>query len=255
MSGAGNDFVVLDGRELTDGVPGAGLATQLCDRRLGIGADGVLIVRPGASGEISAVYRNADGSPADFCGNGARCAARFAVERGLAGPDLRLVFAGTAISARVEQDQVAIEVPRPTLLETIHAGAAELPGPIHRIRAGVEHLVAEESGDPPFPLERVADLAGRRPGEINVTLYRAGAEGRLSIRTLERGSGETLACGSAALAVAALASSGDGAVVTPPAGIPLTVRTPPAPAPFTLVGPARIVFEGEYRLDGQPLDA
>jgi diaminopimelate epimerase len=252
MSGAGNDFVVLDGAALPSEAPGPRAAEALCDRRRGVGADGVLVVRSGVAGEVEASYRNADGSAADFCGNGARCAARFAVERGLAGPKHLLHFAGVAIPARVEGDRVAIEVPRPRLLEaTRPEGAA---GPIHRVSAGVEHLVAEEPDGGALSFARVAALAGRDPAEINVTLYRAAADGTLHTRTLERGSGETLACGSAALAVAALASGGTEVVITPPAGIPLTVRTPCAPAPFTLIGEARVLFEGEYRLEDVPLE-
>lgn len=256
MTGAGNDFVVLEAGALPGGVIGPGTAAALCDRRYGVGADGVLVVASGAGSDVAVEYRNADGTVASFCGNGARCAARFAVERGFSGPELLLRFAGSAIPARVDGDEVSIDVARPEVLDTrrVELARGDRVLTVSTVRAGVDHLVVEESESSPLPLEEVCLAAGRSPGEINLTAYRGESEGRLHVRTVERGSGETLACGSAALAVAALATTGSAVVVVPPAGVPLTVHTPPPPGALTLVGEARIVFEGGYLLRGRPLD-
>lgn len=255
MTGAGNDFVALDASLLEVPRVGPEAAAALCDRHRGVGADGLLLVGVDDSGAAVVEYRNADGSAAAFCGNGARCAARFAVLRGLTGERLLLRFAGAAIPARVDGDEVAIEVPRPEVLGTrtvAIAGFGEVP--VATVEAGVEHLVVDESDSEGVPLGRLAEAFGRAPDEVNQTAYRRDGEGRARVRTVERGSGETLACGSAALAVAALASRDEALVVVPPAGVPLTVRTPRAPAPFTLEGEGRVLFEGTFRAAGPPLD-
>jgi diaminopimelate epimerase len=256
MAGAGNDFVVLKARSLPEGGLGPLAAAALCDRRQGIGADGVLVVEAGDHGEVRVDYRNADGSPARFCGNGARCAAHFAAAQGIAGTSMVLRFAGSRIPARVDGDEVSIDVPRPEVLATrrveLSGGRGALA--VSTVRAGVDHLVVDESKEPRLPLEQVAVAAGRSPGEINLTAYRFEQDGTLHARTVERGSGETLACGSAALAVAALASRGRSVVVVPPAGIPLTVHTPPRPQRFTLVAEARLVFHGTYLLSAAHAD-
>jgi diaminopimelate epimerase len=83
MHGAANDFVVVDHRTpLLDGAPAARLA-RMCDRRRGIGADGVLLLETDPALDFAMRYFNADGHAADFCGNGARCIARFALDLGL----------------------------------------------------------------------------------------------------------------------------------------------------------------------------
>ena len=96
MHGAGNDFVMIDGRKLGE-VPAdrlQKLAALLCDRRRGLGADGIVVLYPAASGaagtDFEMRYVNASGLPGEMCGNGARCAAFFAGEIGLAGTEDRL---------------------------------------------------------------------------------------------------------------------------------------------------------------------
>ena len=91
MHGAANDFVVIDHRQpFLEDEPGA-LVRRLCDRRRGVGADGVLLVESDAELDFAMRYWNADGQPAEFCGNGARCVARMALDLGL-GRDGRVRF-------------------------------------------------------------------------------------------------------------------------------------------------------------------
>src|ERR1700730_17159498 len=81
MQGAANDFVVVDGRELSD-VDWASVAVRACNRRLGVGADGILVLEPSQPENFRLRYHNADGSPAEMCGNGIRCMAKFALDIG-----------------------------------------------------------------------------------------------------------------------------------------------------------------------------
>ncbi len=252
MSGAGNDFIVVDAREPLP-APTGELATALCRRRLGIGADGLLAVRGGDDDRVFVDYRNADGTSADFCGNGARCAARFAVERGMASPEVVLVFPGQEVRANVDRTEVRIEVPRPRILGpmTLASPDGEIIDAV-RVDAGVAHIVVRSDGGPPPALDTLRSaLLAKDPSllrQFNVTTAHSRGSDELLVRTLERGSGETLACGSGALAAAAVepgADEGLRRVVVPPAGIPLDVEIAPAPGPAWLTGDAVIVFHGE----------
>src|SRR5438309_11764181 len=81
MQGAANDFVVIDGRELT-GIDWRALAIRACDRRVGIGGDGILVLEHSATEDFGLRYHNADGSLGEMCGNGIRCMAKFAIDIG-----------------------------------------------------------------------------------------------------------------------------------------------------------------------------
>jgi diaminopimelate epimerase len=250
MTGAGNDFIVLDGRDARPG-PLRDLATRLCPRRTAIGADGLMAVRPVTGRTIEVDYVNADGSTADFCGNGARCAARFAELLEMARSPLELKFPGRGVRAVVRHGEVEIETARPRLLGRL---AWTLPGgpaiDAMRVDAGVEHAVIADGGHD-LPLgELRAALDRQEPGvsrRVNITLVERDDKDRLRVRTHERGSGETLACGSGALAVVALepgAERGVRRVVLPPAGIPLVVTLDADPGPARLAGEARLVYRG-----------
>ena len=117
MHGAGNDFVMIDGRKL-GGLPAdrlQKLAALLCDRRRGLGADGIVVLYPAAAGtegaDFEMRYVNASGLPGEMCGNGARCAAFFAGEIGLAGAKTAFqTDAGMAL-AEIDGSSVTIEIP------------------------------------------------------------------------------------------------------------------------------------------------
>ena len=256
MAGAGNDFVVLDAR---NGLPASPeeLARRLCPRRVSVGADGLIAVRRLERGRVEVDFVNADGSPAGFCGNGSRCVARIAKLLGADALPLTIVFPGLVVRALRVADDVEIEAPRPFVVEPRVAfpfeGAGELAGP--RISAGVEHVVLREP-EAGYDLPRLAAaLFVARPdlrGQVNVTLLRE-APGTLRVRTFERGVGETLACGSGALAAAlTLAPAPDAAadvVLLPPAETPLRVALAGNGGPARLAGEARFVYRGEVDLD------
>ncbi len=256
MDGAGNDFVVLDGRRPVPGDLPA-LARRVCARRGGIGADGLLVVTPESGGGLRVAYCNADGSPACFCGNGARCAALFG--RTVLGIDALVFpvrFSAGIFEADCSGPLIAITIEPPVVRdEPLDLEVEGRRVPVRVVEAGVLHVTGAESRERSLPLDRWAEaLAAVRPDlarEANITLAAQEGPQTLRVRTLERGAGETAACGSGAVAAAAWARSsrvtGDGPVtILPPSGERLLVELTDDGA--RLLGPARFVFRGEIDL-------
>ena len=118
MHGAGNDFIMIDGRQ---GLPGdrlEALAALLCDRRRGLGADGIVVLYPEMNGvDFEMRYVNASGMPGEMCGNGARCAAFFAGEIGLAGGKTAFQTEAGLVRAEIAGSAVTLEIPPPAEIE------------------------------------------------------------------------------------------------------------------------------------------
>ncbi|KAF1685252.1 diaminopimelate epimerase [Pseudoxanthomonas broegbernensis] len=268
MHGAGNDFVVLD---LRDGArpPDAMLAMRLADRHMGVGCDQILTIEPPRSAGAVAAYGiwNADGSPSGQCGNGARCVAAWLVRDGAAS-GRRFVVDSPAAAHEVEdlgegRFSIGMGVPRFAPADVPLAGfgeqaeyALELAG--RRIAFG-----AVSMGNPHAVIE-VADAAAAEvaivgpalqrsaafPQSCNVGFAQVLAPDRIRLRVYERGTGETLACGSGACAaVASLARRGRigrQATVSLPGG-DLSIHWPDDGGEVIMAGPAAFVFEGEWR--------
>ena len=253
--GTGNDFVILpdpDDRLVLS----PKLVAALCDRRFGIGADGVLRVvrhrQPGAEWFMD--YRNADGSIAETCGNGLRVFARYLVASELvATPQVVIATrAGDAV-ATVSDEAVSVTMTRPRVTgeSTARIGGRELPGVA--VDVGNPHLVCWLPPD--LPLQSV-DLAkppevdpGDFPDGVNVELITP-VDGTIRMRVHERGVGETPSCGSGAVAVAAVALRTEGrssgvVTVDVPGGRLLVSLTADDCA---LTGPAVLVAEGTIHL-------
>jgi len=267
--GTENDFVILLDPEGSGGLT-AGLTARLCDRRAGIGADGVLrAVRAAASGiagranegpeaaggaggpEWFMDYRNSDGSVAEMCGNGIRVFARYLVRNGLedgseltvatrSGP--RLIRMCTDGGVSVGMGAVAVLGP----------GSAVIDGQTYpglRVSVGNPHLACLVEGPlAAFGLSRPPGLdPGQFPEGGNVELIRVTGPASVAMRVHERGSGETRSCGTGAVAAAAAAASatgsGDGTwdVRVPGGDLKVTLEAGRA----WLTGPAVIVAEGE----------
>jgi len=259
MHGAGNDFVVVDHREPFLPAARAELFARWCDRRRGIGADGVLLLERDPGHDFAMVYHNADGGAADFCGNGARCLARFALERGLgAGGEVRFRTAVGVLRARSLADgRIALAFGRVSGGEAVTLSAEGRSFTGRRIVAGVPHLVIPVPDVAAVPLAAWAPVlrshAALGPGGANVDFVARLADGRLAMRTWERGvEGETLACGSGAMATAlwaALEGAAPPVTVRTAGGEDLVVELADGPGGHeaTLVGPAVTVFTGEWR--------
>lgn len=212
MNGAGNDFILIDNRRGEIGAAAAELARRVCHRRLAVGADGLILIENSQTADFAWRFFNNDGSLAEMCGNGARCAARFAHLNGIAGPKMRFETLAGTILAEMRQDEVAIRITPPKLV------AADLALPVSggivtvdRIDTGVPHAVAFV--DDPAAVDVVA--LGREirfhphfaPAGTNVNFAAVKAHGVLALRTYERGvEDETLACGTGATAAALAAA-------------------------------------------------
>ncbi|MEU4775121.1 diaminopimelate epimerase [Micromonospora sp. NPDC023644] len=265
--GTGNDFVILpDPDNRLDLTPG--LVAALCDRRRGLGGDGVLrVVRAaahpegaGASGEAEWFmdYWNADGSFAEMCGNGARVFVRYLVASGLAEPEegaLPVVTRAGVVRALVTADAVAVEMRRPRLYDTATATLGGLTLPGTAVDVGNPHLVCAL----PAGLELTALDLTRAP-DVDPAVFPAGVnveftapgepvdgtDGHVLMRVHERGSAETLSCGTGACAVAAVALRDAGrdtgvlAVDVPGGRLSVTVTEDSC----WLAGPATLVATG-----------
>ncbi len=255
MSGAGNDFVVLGPREAeTLGERLVAWTRLVCRRGVSVGADGVLVVAPSAPGRVRVTFLNPDGAPA-FCGNGSRCAARFAALQAFAPDEMILETAAGDVPARLTADGVRLILPPPSGGErlAVESAAGSLEG--YRVFAGVPHFVLVVTDVAAAPLERWGPALRRHPAfgteGTNVDVAARLPDGA-RLRTFERGvEGETLACGSGAVAAALVARrlgwTGSVVRLVPRSGIPIVVDLPgPADAPESAIleGDARLIFDG-----------
>jgi len=261
ISGAGNDFVVLGPDEAaTLGSGLAGWTRRVCRRGLSVGADGVLVVEPSREGHVRVRFLNPDGAEA-FCGNGSRCAARYAGLRGWTdGSSVVLDTAAGEVEARVEPSSIrlVLRAPRDLGAVVLDLDGIDLVG--RWIDAGVPHFVTIVADAATAPMELWGPRVRRHPrfgdAGTNFNVLALGTS-EISVRTWERGvEGETLSCGSGAVA-AALVARQQGAAepvrVLPASGIALTVGLPgpsDSPSAAILEGDARVVFEGELRAEG-----
>lgn len=248
MHGAHNDFVVFD-RSANGAIDLVDFARWACDRRGGIGADGVIALEasPGADARMRTI--NADGSEAEMCGNGIRCAARYLDEQQRRESIVFDTIAGPIVAQIVERGheygvRVAMNIPK--------VGALLLDG-FQRawfVDMGNPHVVIA-SGDPDrIDLDTLAEGLQHDPRfseGTNVHLVAVAPDGSLSVRHWERGVGQTQACGTGAVACAAVAISG-GLVTSPvdvfvPGGR-LVVEWDGAGTAY-LTGPAVRVFDAD----------
>ncbi|HEU4699757.1 MAG TPA: diaminopimelate epimerase [Gemmatimonadales bacterium] len=269
MTGSGNDFVFLDGREHAAADWPAERIRAACDRRRGIGADGLVILSPAADGAVRMSYFNADGGEAAMCGNAALCSTRLAVRLalapGAAGDELQLLTRVGPVAARpLAGDELAeIRLPDFPLPTPVPAIALE-PGErwLLAAKAGVPHLVVRVGDVSTVDVARRGRQLRRDPatgGEgANANFVSPpvagpdGAEGRWRIRTFERGvEGETLACGTGTVATAlALHVAGEAGLpvrFVSWGGSPLSVRARVEDGwarDVWLGGEGRLVFEG-----------
>ncbi|WP_093288578.1 diaminopimelate epimerase [Verrucomicrobium sp. GAS474] len=217
MTGAGNDFVMLDNRACTTFLSASQIAF-LCDRHFGVGGDGLLLLEPPANPEAADFrmrYYNADGSEADMCGNGARCFAQFARHLGATkslGDSIKFETLAGIISATYVGNEVAIVLTAPHSLERAKAVPTRSAGEITVgfINTGVPHAVQFVADVEKIDIRTLgAEVRYNevfKPKGTNANFAQITGPDSIRVRTYERGvEDETLACGTGVSAAAVLA--------------------------------------------------
>lgn len=204
--GTGNDFILMNGFS-NNPIPTSGEVSFLCNRRTGIGADGLIIIQKASGYDFEMVYYNADGSYATMCGNGARCAAAFAYQLGICDKETRFLAGDGAHTASIEtvsENEWMVEV------SINNVAISEVEGNSTEINTGTEHLVIRTSNpdDIDVMLEgktiRYSDKYAQKG--ININWLNIG-DSLLRVRTYERGvEAETLSCGTGVTASAIVAA-------------------------------------------------
>jgi diaminopimelate epimerase len=267
MHGAGNDFIMVDHRVLagglSDGKLDGELIAALCDRRKGVGADGLIIIGPGSDAGTSfrMTYFNSDGGEAEMCGNGARCSVAHAHHLGLAGAECRFDTWSGALSGWVHgPGDIEITLPAWRNLD-LAVALTDTPWDLHAsCNTGVPHLVIPVADVDAVDLVHWGPRLRRHPlfgaAGTNVNWVSPdGPRGAWRIRTYERGvEAETLACGTGASASAvilcALGRAESPVRLHTRGGDVLAVAVDREAGALRLRGPALVAFEGEVVLDG-----
>ncbi len=251
MSGAGNDFIVIDTTRSTVNLPESRIRS-LCTRRTGIGADGLILIGPSDTSDFSMRYYNADGKPGSMCGNGGRCAAYFARLNDIAGETVSFEANGDRYNAWItgpEKVKLKMTVPG-DYRNNFYANGFSC----HFIDTGSPHTIIYTEGLETFNV----DDAGRTirsnsdlfPEGTNVNFLEITGPDTLNVRTFERGvEAETLACGTGAVAAAIMSYklgkvSSKSVRVTVRSGDVLHVDFSDDLQEVFLSGPAKIVYTG-----------
>jgi diaminopimelate epimerase len=261
--GTENDFVLLPDHDGSiHGDLSAERVRALCDRRAGIGGDGVLrairtasydgaagLVPPGSGAEWFMDYRNSDGSVSEMCGNGIRVFAQHLVEEGLADPT-RPIPIGTrdgVKQVRIDDGTITVEMGVPRILgsTTVTVGEATFPA-VHVDMGNPHAVVFVDTLDPRGPVgplleEPAYDLA-IYPHGVNVEFVVRDGEDSIAMRVHERGSGETRSCGTGAAAAAVATAHADGLEVPHDGARAYRVRVPGGAVTATLLGDGRPVL-------------
>jgi len=267
--GIGNDFVMV--ADLRDEITlEAEQVKGICDRRFGVGADGVIRVAPGSDGaDLLMDYVNSDGSLGEMCGNGIRCLALFARERGLTDKDELAVStrAGLKTVTIIGDGRVRVDMGAPIFEPSAVPIDWEGPDALHAklelesevveaavLSMGNPHAVLfvdEPASAPVTTLGPVIERLDVFPSGTNVEWARVDSRDHVTMTVWERGSGQTLACGTGACAVAVasklVADAGDRVTVSLPGG-DLEIEWAGSleeEAPVFMTGPAQRSFTGE----------
>lgn len=264
MQGAGNDFVLFDNREIKlplDQI--IKLTPKLCHRRLGIGADGVLVLDHSDIADYTMIYRNADGSDAGMCGNGGRCIAFFAHKAGFP-PKHSFSVHDKVYKASIEGDTVTLDFPVTTSVQETQTSTGL---DLMKIYTGTEHVVVDSLSDDEISADEELRTKGRmiredaefQPVGTNVNFIKGLSDNRIRIKTYERGVEDlTLACGTGNIASAIAwhhrqkrQDSKNTYTIDNPGGIlSVTFQYHDDEQKYDhiqLKGPAAIVFEGDYK--------
>jgi diaminopimelate epimerase len=278
MHGAGNDYIYIDARDRDE--DWVQLSRSMSDRHYGIGGDGIILILESQVADLKMRMFNADGSEGEMCGNGIRCFAKYAIERGIAQPSKDGLKVETLAGVRtvvpfyqenrVSGARVSMGVPRLSpedLPVSLDPSLGYLRGPVLNYLFQVDGiklpLTFVSMGNPhavtfmsqlvrEFPLHSIGPKVERHPmfpRRVNFEIVNDSGPNRFTARVWERGSGETMACGTGACAIAVAArllglSQGNKVDIKLPGGI-LTIEWDGEGEVF-LEGPAEEVFSGEW---------
>jgi diaminopimelate epimerase len=277
MHGAGNDYIYIDARDRNEDWPS--LSRKMSDRHFGIGSDGIILIQDSQVADLKMRMFNADGSEGEMCGNGIRCFTKYAIEHRIVSPPQPALSVDTLAGIRkvvpvyqgrkitgarvsmgvpafdperipVRLDPSWIDGPGPVLDYPVNPGELRLQ--MSFVSMGNPHAVTfldQPVAD--FPLHQVGPLVEHDPmfpRRVNFEIVNRQDDRRLTARVWERGSGETMACGTGACAIAAasrlLGYTGDTVDITLPGGT-LTIDWD-GEGEVYLSGPAEEVFSGEW---------
>ncbi len=209
MHGSGNHFVLIDNRDtLISREEAPEAARRFCARRVGIGADGLILIEKSDNADFRWGFYNADGSEAEMCGNGGRCAARFAFMKGIAPEEMRFETLAGIISAHVKGTRVKLQLSPPFgmfLDRELHVNGK--PVKISFVNTGVPHVVVVVDDVEDVPVVETGRALRQHdffaPDGTNVNFTSRMNRNRIAVRTYERGvEDETLACGTGSVASA-----------------------------------------------------
>ncbi len=249
MHGAGNDFVIIDNRADEYRIDNKA-AAKIAERRFGIGCDQLVVMEKSAEADVKMVIFNADGGEAEQCGNGQRAIAHFLHRSGLAVNDLTLTGLGGEVHLKfVDEDQISVTFYQNVSVEEVTIAGVDG----YFVDIGNPHWVYHEpdlTAKDMVPLSHIANNYFK--SGVNFEAIKKINDHHIQLRVIERGVGETQACGSGACA-AAIASATLLGTTTPLTvsmlGGDLRVSYDSDSDKVTLTGPARLVYKGQLNYE------
>lgn len=210
MSASGNDFILIDNRDKSVDALVPDIKTfvqKVCTRRHSVGADGLILIEKADQLDFVWRFYNSDGSEAEMCGNGGRCAARFAYVKGIAGERMAFGTLAGTMRAEVKDGRVKLQLTRPSELKldySVQLENRELF--VSSVNTGVPHVILLTDDIERAPVEELGRLVryhkSYSPKGTNVDFVKVIDRENIQMRTYERGvEGETYACGTGAVAV------------------------------------------------------
>ncbi|MCR5596790.1 MAG: diaminopimelate epimerase [Lachnospiraceae bacterium] len=275
MEGCGNDYIYIDGSK-ENVEDKQELAKKLSDRNFGIGGDGIIFINPGKEAEFEMEMYNADGSRSEMCGNGIRCVAKYIHDKGLSDSN-PLTIESFGVTRTVDLhlkddkvDTVTVNMGAPILEPERIPAVPETPGAsvlidcplkagdetyrITCVSMGNPHAVIFTEDTETVPLEKagpVIEHHERFPNNINVEFVKVVDESHIVMRVWERGTGETLACGTGACASVTACilngKTGRNVEVKLKGGV-INVEWRESDNNIYMTGPAKFVFEGDVEI-------
>jgi diaminopimelate epimerase len=276
MQGIGNDYIYVDctEKDYFEGRGAAGFARRFSDRHFGVGSDGAILIRPSETADFRMEMYNADGSLGKMCGNGIRCLARYVTDRGLTDQKTVCIETpsgfreiSTGINAR-GSFVASVNMGKPSFackdIPVLRESDSMINAPVHAagtlynvtaVSMGNPHAVIFTKDIESLDIERIGPFFETHrlfPEGVNTEFAEILDRGKIRMRVWERGSGETMACGTGACATVAAAFvnglTGRNVTVLLNGG-ELDISWDEKTGEITMVGPAEFVYDGEVSFD------